>query len=187
MYFVFVDRLISLCCVFFFFQAEDGIRDAQESRGLGDVYKRQPHTSKRPRDAGRDAGKELYAHGYAKLANLPPTKDLATLCSHICTVLTCSELAELLQHNRVAPNRSHECMIQELARLVLHKKLSSPLVYGWPRPYVSAPNILIYTAQDHTTPQDPNQSCTVGLPRGGEPSGGCGGCLLYTSPSPRDS
>ena len=33
-----------MCCVcifFFFFQAEDGIRDAQESRGLGDVYKRQ--------------------------------------------------------------------------------------------------------------------------------------------------
>eukprot|EP00658_Telonema_sp_P-2_P084589 TRINITY_DN9434_c0_g1_i1.p1 TRINITY_DN9434_c0_g1~~TRINITY_DN9434_c0_g1_i1.p1 ORF type:complete len:129 (+),score=65.94 TRINITY_DN9434_c0_g1_i1:66-452(+) len=31
---------------FFFFQAEDGIRDAQESRGLGDVYKRQelPYT-----------------------------------------------------------------------------------------------------------------------------------------------
>ena len=33
------------CCVdlveCFFFQAEDGIRDAQESRGLGDVYKRQ--------------------------------------------------------------------------------------------------------------------------------------------------
>ena len=28
---------------FFFFQAEDGIRDAQESRGLGDVYKRQMH------------------------------------------------------------------------------------------------------------------------------------------------
>eukprot|EP00658_Telonema_sp_P-2_P018774 TRINITY_DN17354_c0_g1_i1.p1 TRINITY_DN17354_c0_g1~~TRINITY_DN17354_c0_g1_i1.p1 ORF type:complete len:346 (-),score=69.40 TRINITY_DN17354_c0_g1_i1:108-1145(-) len=27
--------------IFFFFQAEDGIRDAQESRGLGDVYKRQ--------------------------------------------------------------------------------------------------------------------------------------------------
>ena len=26
---------------YFFFQAEDGIRDAQESRGLGDVYKRQ--------------------------------------------------------------------------------------------------------------------------------------------------
>ena len=29
-----------MCCIFFF-QAEDGIRDAQESRGLGDVYKRQ--------------------------------------------------------------------------------------------------------------------------------------------------
>ena len=31
----------SVCCLIFFFQAEDGIRDAQESRGLGDVYKRQ--------------------------------------------------------------------------------------------------------------------------------------------------
>ena len=30
--------------VFLFFQAEDGIRDAQESRGLGDVYKRQVST-----------------------------------------------------------------------------------------------------------------------------------------------
>eukprot|EP00658_Telonema_sp_P-2_P009100 TRINITY_DN13440_c0_g1_i3.p1 TRINITY_DN13440_c0_g1~~TRINITY_DN13440_c0_g1_i3.p1 ORF type:complete len:304 (+),score=55.56 TRINITY_DN13440_c0_g1_i3:38-949(+) len=30
---------------FFFFQAEDGIRDAQESRGLGDVYKRQAYYS----------------------------------------------------------------------------------------------------------------------------------------------
>eukprot|EP00658_Telonema_sp_P-2_P063316 TRINITY_DN52052_c0_g1_i1.p1 TRINITY_DN52052_c0_g1~~TRINITY_DN52052_c0_g1_i1.p1 ORF type:complete len:135 (-),score=30.70 TRINITY_DN52052_c0_g1_i1:171-575(-) len=34
--------LVSICLYFFFFfQAEDGIRDAQESRGLGDVYKRQ--------------------------------------------------------------------------------------------------------------------------------------------------
>ena len=33
---------IVVASVFFCFQAEDGIRDAQESRGLGDVYKRQP-------------------------------------------------------------------------------------------------------------------------------------------------
>eukprot|EP00658_Telonema_sp_P-2_P003468 TRINITY_DN11291_c0_g1_i11.p1 TRINITY_DN11291_c0_g1~~TRINITY_DN11291_c0_g1_i11.p1 ORF type:complete len:366 (-),score=40.37 TRINITY_DN11291_c0_g1_i11:177-1274(-) len=32
---------VSILSFFFFFQAEDGIRDAQESRGLGDVYKRQ--------------------------------------------------------------------------------------------------------------------------------------------------
>ena len=30
-----------MACVFFF-QAEDGIRDLVRSRGLGDVYKRQP-------------------------------------------------------------------------------------------------------------------------------------------------
>ena len=29
------------CVGFFFFQAEDGIRDLVRSRGLGDVYKRQ--------------------------------------------------------------------------------------------------------------------------------------------------
>ena len=34
-----VDVSVVFFC--FFFQAEDGIRDAQESRGLGDVYKRQ--------------------------------------------------------------------------------------------------------------------------------------------------
>ena len=33
--------------VFFFFQAEDGIRDLVRSRGLGDVYKRQ-HLAHRP-------------------------------------------------------------------------------------------------------------------------------------------
>ena len=37
------------CVFFFFFQAEDGIRDLVRSRGLGDVYKRQPprHTMKK--------------------------------------------------------------------------------------------------------------------------------------------
>ncbi|VDG24590.1 multidrug transport protein [Lactobacillus plantarum JDM1] [Lactiplantibacillus mudanjiangensis] len=32
---------MKLSCVFFFFQAEDGIRASSTSRGLGDVYKRQ--------------------------------------------------------------------------------------------------------------------------------------------------
>eukprot|EP00831_Metopus_contortus_P061377 TRINITY_DN53231_c0_g1_i2.p3 TRINITY_DN53231_c0_g1~~TRINITY_DN53231_c0_g1_i2.p3 ORF type:complete len:124 (-),score=20.25 TRINITY_DN53231_c0_g1_i2:117-488(-) len=32
-----------MLCFFFFFQAEDGIRDVERSRGLGDVYKRQVH------------------------------------------------------------------------------------------------------------------------------------------------
>ena len=35
----------------FFFQAEDGIRDAQESRGLGDVYKRQVNIIVKPTDS----------------------------------------------------------------------------------------------------------------------------------------
>ena len=31
--------IFSLALICFFYQAEDGIRDAQESRGLGDMYK----------------------------------------------------------------------------------------------------------------------------------------------------
>ena len=34
-------HLSFVCGAFFFFQAEDGIRDLVRSRGLGDVYKRQ--------------------------------------------------------------------------------------------------------------------------------------------------
>ena len=41
------DYDIVLCvCSFFFFQAEDGIRDLVRSRGLGDVYKRQQWASR---------------------------------------------------------------------------------------------------------------------------------------------
>ena len=41
---VFCDYVVGygvVFCFFFFFQAEDGIRDLVRSRGLGDVYKRQ--------------------------------------------------------------------------------------------------------------------------------------------------
>ena len=45
-------RLIYMLFIFFFFQAEDGIRDLVRSRGLGDVYKRQGHG--RARRTGRN-------------------------------------------------------------------------------------------------------------------------------------
>ena len=36
-----LETCILICVIFFFFQAEDGIRYLVRSRGLGDVYKRQ--------------------------------------------------------------------------------------------------------------------------------------------------
>ena len=39
--YILVRRRLGSCLCFFFFQAEDGIRDLVRSRGLGDVYKRQ--------------------------------------------------------------------------------------------------------------------------------------------------
>ena len=41
LYVVFFMSVLCLYVIFFFFQAEDGIRDLVRSRGLGDVYKRQ--------------------------------------------------------------------------------------------------------------------------------------------------
>ena len=40
----YIDPVVCICVfdvIYFFFQAEDGIRDLVRSRGLGDVYKRQ--------------------------------------------------------------------------------------------------------------------------------------------------
>ena len=46
--------MIRMCLLFcFFFQAEDGIRDLVRSRGLGDVYKRQPVRPTRYKDRNR--------------------------------------------------------------------------------------------------------------------------------------
>ena len=40
-----IETRLNFKSVVFFFQAEDGIRDLVRSRGLGDVYKRQPHAN----------------------------------------------------------------------------------------------------------------------------------------------
>ena len=42
---------VMLSLLWFFFQAEDGIRDLVRSRGLGDVYKRQVITRTPPRNS----------------------------------------------------------------------------------------------------------------------------------------
>ena len=52
--------LIIACVVSFFLQAEGGIRDLVRSRGLGDVYKRQPQ-------AWAALTKALYAAGFVLL------------------------------------------------------------------------------------------------------------------------
>ena len=45
---------------FFFFQAEDGIRDLVRSRGLGDVYKRQTFASMEYAHKGRSTRREKF-------------------------------------------------------------------------------------------------------------------------------
>ena len=54
-------RLV-IAWVFFFFQAEDGIRDLVRSRGLGDVYKRQEQRLGRLGTPERTPGREDVPH-----------------------------------------------------------------------------------------------------------------------------
>ena len=56
-FYVYYVVVVVFCFFFFFFQAEDGIRDAQESRGLGDVYKRQVLDLGTPSDSTVTSGK----------------------------------------------------------------------------------------------------------------------------------
>ena len=57
----------------FFFQAEDGIRDAQESRGLGDVYKRQ-HLNNELNLLGKNKIDKKNIVGAGFIINLPDLK-----------------------------------------------------------------------------------------------------------------
>ena len=75
--------LDSLCCsivVFFFFQAEDGIRDLVRSRGLGDVYKRQRFP---PEHSSHQSGEEQSRPGGLALAGQISRVVLALSLIHI--------------------------------------------------------------------------------------------------------
>ena len=78
---VFVDSV-------FFFQAEDGIRDAQESRGLGDVYKRQALAPSQ-----RELGWFVGAQG---LAPFRSAQLVAGRCARTCLLYTSDAADDLL-------------------------------------------------------------------------------------------
>ena len=93
---------------FFFFQAEDGIRDAQESRGLGDVYKRQAltpitHTTTGatginqdgvPGANGLPAG--VSAHWAANTITISGTPTVAGTFNYSCLLYTSDAADDLL-------------------------------------------------------------------------------------------
>ena len=77
-----VDQLVSkyVSCMCFFCHAEDGIRDAQESRGLGDVYKRQFHKGGLIDDIGQD---RVFESVEAAVVALDPEVDIPLSLIHI--------------------------------------------------------------------------------------------------------
>ncbi|CZR75368.1 hypothetical protein CDFC105_03947 [Clostridioides difficile] len=70
------------CRVFFFFQAEDGIRDFCLSRGLGDVYKRQVLELLREIEKGTLIGR-VVASRTEGIAGLYPEKVKSVSYTHL--------------------------------------------------------------------------------------------------------
>ena len=106
----------SCCLLFFFFfyvffQAEDGIRDLVRSRGLGDVYKRQP-VRRRPVVASESMGSETQgvamSHDYEAIA-IDRTDSVATITlsrPEALNAITPQMLEELLEELAVGPGRA---------------------------------------------------------------------------------
>ena len=87
---------------FFFFQAEDGIRDFCLSRGLGDVYKRQlPYC-------------RTYHPSYKKLGGIPAIREIEfSLTSCRGCFGACSFCALTFHQGRIIQTRSHASILQE--------------------------------------------------------------------------
>ena len=71
--------IVDMYCIFFFFQAEDGIRDLVRSRGLGDVYKRQPLPAVRLALCQRAAPDRRSAENYWFQERQRPVFDLSLI------------------------------------------------------------------------------------------------------------
>ena len=99
-----LDLLFSVVC--FFFQAEDGIRDLVRSRGLGDVYKRQPRAARTGRPP---AG---------------PTAGSSSRCPPRCTCRSARDRSCLLYTSDAADERSS---VDLGGRRIIKKKKKSSL------------------------------------------------------------
>ena len=103
------------CC--FFFQAKDGIRYLVRSRGLGDVYKRQPLA--RP----AASSKEIMDHNQQTDA----FDSLSSLNRKIRVLLVATRLTIGGDMNAVSYThlRAHETVLDLVCRLLLEKKKTS--------------------------------------------------------------
>eukprot|EP00658_Telonema_sp_P-2_P001295 TRINITY_DN1048_c0_g1_i7.p2 TRINITY_DN1048_c0_g1~~TRINITY_DN1048_c0_g1_i7.p2 ORF type:complete len:112 (-),score=31.26 TRINITY_DN1048_c0_g1_i7:118-453(-) len=80
---------------FFFFQAEDGIRDAQESRGLGDVYKRQEVVKSRPAKGIKSRPPPILAARLGEGAYLDLADKISDTRDHLVTgIVRCARQGE---------------------------------------------------------------------------------------------
>ena len=83
-----ISRLLRSILFFFFFQAEDGIRDLVRSRGLGDVYKRQDHRF----DLARAVAQSGEGHAIAALGKYLAHRDDLGPVSYTHLTLPTSDL-----------------------------------------------------------------------------------------------
>mgnify|MGYP003380625102 CR=1 FL=1 len=83
---------MSLSSIFFFFQAEDGIRDLVRSRGLGDVYKRQHQHRAGARSAFAGRPRDTWLFRHTRTAGPALALDRAAAVSYTHLTLPTSDL-----------------------------------------------------------------------------------------------
>ena len=106
--------------IVFFFQAEDGIRDLVRSRGLGDVYKRQPLDPPNDIIVLQDPFLQLFIYNEVH----PNTKDLF-FSGHTATVF----IFMLLLWNRLQFKLIFGCLTILMAALLLFQHCHLSLIH----------------------------------------------------------
>ena len=110
---------------FFFFQAEDGIRDLVRSRGLGDVYKRQGNVVMVGNDPMVVQRAEFTKSGRNASVVKMKLKNLFSSTT-METVYKADEKFDLVVLDRKAVSythlRAHETVLDLVCRLLLEKK-----------------------------------------------------------------
>ena len=104
----------------FFFQAEDGIRDAQESRGLGDVYKRQRLGRVRARLRGRARKTSTASLSAAPLERYQPPSACLLYTSDAADDLPCVDLGGSRNITKKKQTASIDSDVMQQPRSVVH-------------------------------------------------------------------
>eukprot|EP00831_Metopus_contortus_P003064 TRINITY_DN11136_c0_g1_i1.p1 TRINITY_DN11136_c0_g1~~TRINITY_DN11136_c0_g1_i1.p1 ORF type:complete len:203 (-),score=58.38 TRINITY_DN11136_c0_g1_i1:106-714(-) len=185
---------------FFFFQAEDGIRDVERSRGLGDVYKRQ--YQRRVHGIYKMPAYSI-AGRYKKREPdfVPPPSSYeqnhGTISDDVISFKTAGERNKYLKEQRELWKEEHKKRMEELRKKAEDNedddipRGGETLTYPMTESRTRTENFAAKNAQEQKIQEHPRsikryKKLVPPGPGSYDLPSSFNSCLLYTSPSPRD-